>query len=62
MGEPAKNSRGRPEISAGRGATGAELGSFLLPMQSLEEFPNKVAPYDKRRNLTEALDGAERGE
>jgi len=45
-----------------RGATGAELGSSLLPTQSLEEFPNTVAPYGKRRNLTEALDGAERGE
>jgi hypothetical protein len=44
-----------------QGATGAELGSFLLPKQSLEEFPNTVAPSGKRRNSAGALDGAERG-
>jgi len=41
-----------------RGETGAE---FLALDVVLEEFPNLLTPPDKKRDLTAALEGAERG-
>ena len=63
MGEPA----GNPEIARKylqaleQGETGAALRSFFAPDVVLEEFPNRLTPSGKKRDLAEALEGAERG-
>ena len=44
-----------------QGETGAGLGKFFAPDVVFEEFPNLVAPHGRRRDLTAALEGAERG-
>ena len=44
-----------------RGETGAALKEFLAPDVVLEEFPNLLTPLGKKRDLTAALEGAERG-
>ncbi len=63
MGEPAGNLEiARKHLQAlGRGETGAALGSFFAPDVVLEEFPNRLTPSGKKRDLAEALEGAERG-
>jgi ketosteroid isomerase-like protein len=45
-----------------RGATGDALAQFFAPDVVQEEFPNRVAPDGKRRNLAAMLEGAERGQ
>jgi ketosteroid isomerase-like protein len=44
-----------------RGATGDALAQFFAPDVVQEEFPNRVVPDGKRRNLAAMLEGAERG-
>jgi hypothetical protein len=44
-----------------RGETGAALSSFFAPDVVLEEFPNRLTPSCKKRDLAGALEGAERG-
>jgi len=63
MGEPAGNLEiARKHLQAlGRGETGAALGSFFAPDVVLEEFPNRLTPSGKKRDLAEALESAERG-
>ena len=63
MGEPAGNlGIARRYLQAlERGETGAALKEFLAPDVVLEEFPNLLTPLGKKRNLTAALEGAERG-
>jgi len=63
MGEPAGNlGIARKYLQAlERGETGAALGSFFAPDVVLEEFPNRLTPSGKKRDLAEALEGAERG-
>jgi ketosteroid isomerase-like protein len=45
-----------------RGATGDALAQFFAPDVVQEEFPNRVVPNGKRRNLAAMLEGAERGQ
>jgi ketosteroid isomerase-like protein len=45
-----------------RGATGDALAQFFVPDVVQQEFPNRVVPNGKRRNLAEMLEGAERGQ
>jgi ketosteroid isomerase-like protein len=45
----------------GRGETGAALSRFFAPDVVLEEFPNRLTPSGKKRDLAGALEGAERG-
>ena len=63
MGEPAGNlGIARRYLQAlERGETGAALKEFLAPDVVLEEFPSLLTPLGKKRNLTAALEGAERG-
>jgi ketosteroid isomerase-like protein len=44
-----------------RGETGAALGQFFASDVIFEEFPNRLTPLGKRRDLAAALDAAERG-
>ncbi len=44
-----------------QGATGAALRQFFAPGVIFEEYPNRVTPLGKTRDLTAALEGAERG-
>jgi ketosteroid isomerase-like protein len=44
-----------------RGETGAVLSSFFAPDVVFEEFPNRLVPQGKRRDLAAALEGAEQG-
>jgi ketosteroid isomerase-like protein len=63
MGEPANNLEiARRYLQAlERGDTGEDLSRFFAPDVVLEEFPNRLTPVGKRRDLAEALEGAERG-
>ena len=63
MGEPAGNLEiARKYLQAlEQGETGAALRSFFAPDVVLEEFPNRLTPSGKKRDLAEALEGAERG-
>jgi ketosteroid isomerase-like protein len=63
MGEPAENLQiARRYLQAlERGDTGEDLSRFFAPDVVLEEFPNRLTPLGKRRDLDEALEGAERG-
>jgi len=63
MGEPAGNLEiARKYLQAlERGETGAALSSFFARDVVLEEFPNRLTPTGKKRDLAEALEGAERG-
>jgi ketosteroid isomerase-like protein len=63
MGEPAGNLEiARKYLQAiERGETGAALTSLFAPDVVLEEFPNRLTPTGKKRNLAEGLEGAERG-
>jgi ketosteroid isomerase-like protein len=63
MGDPAGNLEiARKYLQAlERGETGAALSRFFAPDVVLEEFPNRLTPSGKKRDLAEALDGAERG-
>ena len=45
-----------------QGATGDALAQFFTPDVVQEEFPNRVVPNGKRRNLAAMLEGAERGQ
>jgi ketosteroid isomerase-like protein len=45
-----------------QGATGDALARFFAPDVVQEEFPNRVVPDGKRRNLAAMLEGAERGQ
>jgi ketosteroid isomerase-like protein len=45
-----------------QGATGDALAQFFAPDVVQEEFPNRVSPEGKRRNLPAILEGAERGQ
>jgi ketosteroid isomerase-like protein len=63
MGGPAGNLEiARKYLQAlERGETGAALSSFFARDVVLEEFPNRLTPTGKKRDLAEALEGAERG-
>jgi ketosteroid isomerase-like protein len=63
MGEPAGNlGIARRNLQAlERGDTGAALSSFFASDVILEEFPNRLTPLGKQRDLAAALEGAERG-
>jgi ketosteroid isomerase-like protein len=63
MGEPVGNLQiARKYLQAlERGDTGADLSRFFAPDVVLEEFPNRLTPSVKRRDLVAALEGAERG-
>jgi ketosteroid isomerase-like protein len=63
MGEPAENLEiARRYLQAlERGDTGEDLSRFFAPDVVLEEFPNRLTPVGKRRDLAAALEGAERG-
>jgi hypothetical protein len=63
MGEPAGNLEiARRYLQAlERGETGAALREFFAPHVVLEEFPNLLTPFGKKRYLAAALEGAERG-
>lgn len=43
------------------GATGERLAAFFTTDVVQEEFPNRLVPQGKKRNLSELLLGAERG-
>ena len=62
MGEPARNLEiARKYLQAiERGETGDNSAAFFCFRRS-PQFPNRVTPLGKRRNLAEALEGAERG-
>jgi ketosteroid isomerase-like protein len=65
MGEPTGNDNleiARNYVQAlEQGETGAALGRFFAPDVVLEEFPNRLTPLGKTRDLAAALEGAERG-
>jgi hypothetical protein len=63
MGEPADSLEiARRYLQAlERGETGEGLSKFFAPDAVLEEFPNRLTPLGKRRDLAAALEGAERG-
>ena len=44
------------------GAIGDALAHFFAPDVVQEEFPNRIVPAGKRRNLAAMLEGAERGQ
>jgi ketosteroid isomerase-like protein len=44
-----------------QGETGARLSEFFAPEVVFEEFPNRLTPLGKKRNLAEGLEGAEKG-
>jgi hypothetical protein len=63
MGEPAGNlDIARAYLLAlERGETGAALSRFFAPDVVFVEFPNRLTPLGARRDVTAALEGAERG-
>lgn len=63
MGGPASNLEiARNYLQAlERRETGAALGSFFAPDVVFEEFPNRLTPLGKKRDLAESLAGAENG-
>jgi ketosteroid isomerase-like protein len=63
MGGPAGNLEiARKYLQAlERGETGAALSSFFAPDVVLDEFPSRLTPTGKKRDLAAALEGAERG-
>jgi ketosteroid isomerase-like protein len=63
MSEPAGNLKiARSYLQAlERGETGAGLGKFFAPDVEFEEFPNRLTPLGKKRDLAESLAGAEKG-
>jgi ketosteroid isomerase-like protein len=44
-----------------RGETGAALRGFTAPEVVLEEFPNLLTPFGKKRDLAAALEGGRTG-
>ena len=44
-----------------RGETGEGLGQFFAPDVIFEEFPNRLTPVGKKRDLAQGLAGAEKG-
>jgi hypothetical protein len=63
MGEPAGNLEiaQRYLQALERGETGAVLSGFFASDVILEEFPNRLTPLGKQRDLAVAPEGAERG-
>ncbi|MGH7696869.1 MAG: nuclear transport factor 2 family protein [Gemmatimonadaceae bacterium] len=45
-----------------RGATGGDLAAFFTHDVVQQEFPNRLTPNGATRNLTQILEGAERGQ
>jgi ketosteroid isomerase-like protein len=44
-----------------QGEKGAGLSKFFVPDVVFEEFPNRLTPLGKKRNLARSLEGAEKG-
>jgi ketosteroid isomerase-like protein len=67
MGAPMGESASNLQISRSylraieRGETGEGLGKFFASDVIFEEFPNRLTPVSKRRDLAESLAGAEKG-
>jgi ketosteroid isomerase-like protein len=44
-----------------QGETGTGLSKFFAPDVVFEEFPNRLTPLGRKRNLAESMEGAEKG-